>query len=62
MRNLFLLLGCFVASLMMQSCTVESIEKENPVIVADEIPNPSTPVIVPPVSDHGGGDKDKGDF
>lgn len=57
MKKLILLLCCCSVSVIMTSCTAESIETENPAIHADDITNP--PLVTTPDNDHGGDDKDK---
>lgn len=59
MKNVLLLLCCFVAATIMSSCTAESIENENFLIKAEDVTNPTNPVVPPLPEDHGGGDRDK---
>lgn len=66
MKNALFLLCCFLAAIMMFSCTVDSPENAISTVVAEDPTQPAPIVITPPVTppppvDHGGGSKDKDD-
>lgn len=53
MKNLLLLLSCFFATILMSSCTVDSVENESFAGKTDDVSTSKVPV------DHGHDDKDK---
>lgn len=65
MKKLFLLICCLSVTIILSSCTAESLENETPAVSVENVTQPVTPVEPtptpppPPPVDHGGGDKDK---
>lgn len=52
MKKLLILLSCLSAFFSISSCTAESVEDKEPIIMTDDTDPP-------PLPEHGGGDKDK---